>query len=435
VPASVVYHFEGMTSGTDVSSGFKKYQEVNRPKFKRRWASACTGFGQEGKMPDLEKDRGIVGRVLFIDYTTPQADKDAGSYAAIQEMKLVQSLGYKVTFLPENMAHVGAYTNDLERNGIEVITAPFYPSIPSFLEKRGAEFDAFYITRYYVAQSTIDKIRQVAPRAKILFNNADLHFLRQFRSALSNNDAAAMEAARDVRREELEIICKADVTLSYNEIEHSVILSHTEGAAKVVKCPWVVDLPADVAPFETRSGLSFLGGFKHYPNVDGIKWFTSTVMPLFVSKPGKLSPPIHLSIYGSAMGEDIKALASDTITPVGFVDNIADSYDRHRIFIAPLLSGAGIKGKVLGALAHGVPCILSPVAAEGIGLRHGHDCLIAQTPDQWVKAVLQLYDDPKLWARMSDNARTYVADSFSFETGRTMMRAAFEAVEMFGSKD
>jgi len=441
VPASVVYHFEGMTSGTDVSTGFKKYQEVNRPKFKRRWASACTGFGQEGKMPDLEKDRGIVGRVLFIDYTTPQADKDAGSYAAIQEMKLVQSLGYKVTFLPENLAHLGAYTNDLERNGIEVITAPFYLSIPSFLEKRGAEFDAFYITRYYVGQSTMDKIRQVAPRSKILFNNADLHFLRQFRSALSNNDTEAMEIARKVRNEELEIILKADVTLSYNEIEHSVIMSHTEGAAKVVKCPWVVDLPPDVAPFETRRGISFLGGFKHYPNVDGIKWFASSVMPALDATLGKrgkrdkTAEPIELSIYGSAMGKDIKALKSDTILPVGFVENIADSYDRHRVFIAPLLSGAGIKGKVLSALAHGVPCVLSPVAAEGIGLRHGHDCLIAQTPDQWVTSIVQLYDDPKLWQHLSDNARAYVRDSFSFETGRNMMRAAFEAVEIFRSKD
>ena len=82
-----------MTSGTDVTSGFKKYQEINRPKFKRRWAAAYASHGTEGHMPDLEKDRGIVGRVLFVDYAPPRADKDAGSYAALQEMQLVQSLG------------------------------------------------------------------------------------------------------------------------------------------------------------------------------------------------------------------------------------------------------------------------------------------------------------------------------------------------------
>jgi len=105
VPASVIYHYEGMTSGTDVSTGFKKFQEVNRPKFKRRWSKAFANRGPEGENPDLEKDRGIVGRVLFIDYTTPRGNQDAGSYAAIQEIRLVQSLGYKVSFLPMNMAH------------------------------------------------------------------------------------------------------------------------------------------------------------------------------------------------------------------------------------------------------------------------------------------------------------------------------------------
>ncbi|TMV80477.1 glycosyltransferase family 2 protein, partial [Thioclava sp. BHET1] len=94
VPSSVVYHYEGMTSGTDTSKGFKRFQEVNRPKFKRRWAKDYANFGQEGQRPDLEKDRGVIGRVLFIDYSTPRGDQDAGSYAALSEIRLVQSLGY-----------------------------------------------------------------------------------------------------------------------------------------------------------------------------------------------------------------------------------------------------------------------------------------------------------------------------------------------------
>ena len=145
----------------------------------------------EGVKPDLEKDRGIVGRVLFIDYTTPRPDRDAGSYAAIKEIKLVQSLGYKVTFLPQNLAHLGVYTEELERDGVEVITAPFYLSVQEFLDKHGAEFDVVYITRYYVGQATIDHIRRVAPKAKVILNNADLHFLRQLRTGLAQDDPAA----------------------------------------------------------------------------------------------------------------------------------------------------------------------------------------------------------------------------------------------------
>jgi GT2 family glycosyltransferase len=427
VPSSIVYHFEGMTSGTDTSSGFKRYQEVNRPKFKRRWARAFANFGKEGHEPDLEKDRGIVGRVLFIDTSAPREDRDAGSYAARREMELVQSLGYKVTFLPQNLAHLGSYTDDLERTGVEVIRAPFYLSVAEFLEKRAAEFDAVYITRYQVAQETLPLVRRHGPQARVLLNNADLHFLRELRAALIADDPSRIAAVRAVRDQELEMMKQADVVLSYNEVEHSVIASHTEGAARVMTCPWVVDIPARIPALKGRRGLSFLGSFGHPPNAEGIRWFCSEVMPLLDGT------GTHLSIYGSGMGDDIRALASDVVDPVGFVKDIADAYGRHRIFIAPLLSGAGIKGKVLSAIAHGIPTVLTAVAAEGIGLRSGHDCLIVERPRDWAEAIETLSKDDKMWSAMSKAARDYAAQRFSFEAGREKMKAAFEAVDLFGA--
>ena len=60
------------------------------------------------------------------------------------------------------------------------------------------------------------------------------------------------------------------------------------------------------------------------------------------------------------------------------------------MFIAPLRSGAGLKGKVAAAAAHGIPQVLSPLAAEATGLRHGQEILIASTaPEEWLEAVLK----------------------------------------------
>nr|WP_245396765.1 glycosyltransferase [Jiella sonneratiae] len=375
-PLSLVYHYEGKTSGTEITSGMKRYQEVNRPKFKQRWASAYRSASEEGKNVDMEKDRGIVGRIAFIDYGTPRPDRDAGSYAAVEEMKLAQALGFKVTFVPDNVAYLGHYSEELMRQGIETIYAPFCLSVPEFLEKRAAEFDAFYITRYQVASKYIDMIRRLAPRAKILFMNADLHFLRELRSSLEFKDEARMNYATKVRDEEFDVMRKADVTLSYNEVEHSVIISHALNSVKVVKAPWVVRPSETVAPLAGREGISFLGSYGHPPNVEAVEWFADAILPLILQK----RPDDVFHIYGSAMGANIKALAGDNVEAHGFVEDLADVYDRHRVFVAPLRSGAGIKGKVLGALARGIPCVLTPVAAEGTGLRSGFDCLIAEDP-------------------------------------------------------
>jgi glycosyltransferase involved in cell wall biosynthesis len=75
--------------------------------------------------------------------------------------------------------------------------------------------------------------------------------------------------------------------------------------------------------------------------------------------------------------------------------------------------------------------VLSPVAAEGTGLRHGHDCLIAETPQDWAEAITRLSTDDALWTAMSTAARSYAAERFSFARGRTQMKAAFEALELY----
>ena len=421
-PHALVWHFEGRTSGTDVTSGMKRYQEVNRTKFRNRWAKSFLTHAAEGKDPDLEKDRGIVGRVAVLDHQVPRPDLDAGSYAAIQEIRLMRSLGLKVTFVPENMAHLGSYTEDLQRLGVETVHAPFCLSVQEFIERRGDEFDAFYITRYQVAQQHMQAIRTFAPRARILFNNADLHFLRELRAGIVKGDRGAIERSLDTRAAELRVVQGADVTLSYNEVEHAVIMSHVLDTGRVVKCPWVVEAVEDAPGFESRAGIAFLGGYAHPPNVEAVDYFIEKVLAGLI----QALPEAQFHIYGSQMPERFAALASDAVRPEGYVEDVREVYDRHRVFVAPLLSGAGIKGKVLGALAHGIPCVLSPVAAEGIGLRSGYDCIIAEKPEDWIEATRRLHSDADLWNELSRRSRDFVREGYSFEGGRELMKAAFE---------
>ena len=426
---SIVYHYEGKTSGTEVSSGMKAFQEVNRPKFKSRWARAFAGHGAEGVAPDLEKDRNIVGRVLFVDNSIPRPDRDAGSYAAIEEMKLVQSLGFKVTFCPRNVAWLGAYGDELQAQGIEVVVAPHCLSVQELLEKRGEEFDAVYVYRWYVAEGLIDDVRRFAPRAKVLFMNADLHFLREIRAAQASGDAGALATALETRGRELDVMRRADVTLSYNEVEHAVIASHAPGEVTLAKCPWVVRPATDVPGFEARSGTAFLGGYAHPPNAEAVGWFVAHVVPL-LSAAGR-GGTFH--IYGAQMPPGLERMAErePNVAAPGFVESVAQVYDAHRSFVAPLRTGAGIKGKVLGALAAGIPCILSPVAAEGTGLRSGYDCLVCDTPAEWEAAVARLDTDAELWATLSRRGRDFVAENYSFERGRAVMREAFHAAGIY----
>jgi glycosyltransferase involved in cell wall biosynthesis len=194
-------------------------------------------------------------------------------------------------------------------------------------------------------------------------------------------------------------------------------------------CPWVVDCPDLIAPLAGRQGLSFLGGFKHRPNPQAVHWFCRDVMPLLEEQ------KVTLTIYGSDMGQDLKDLASEWIRPIGHIKSVAEAYEKHRVFVVPLLSGAGIKGKVITALAYGIPTVLSPIAAEGIGLRHGYDCYVARKPEDWLSAITELLHNDDLWRTMSDASRSYAASQFSLAAGKTKMKAALEAVDLYSPMD
>ncbi len=136
-PHACVIHYEGGSHGTDVERGVKRHQVVNAARFVKTWQHAFDGLGEEGVRPDLAKDRRRAFRVLVIDHEFPRVGQDAGSYAAVQEMRLLIALGAKVTFVPHNFRHVGAPVEALQKLGIECVHAPFDTSVEVFLQRRG----------------------------------------------------------------------------------------------------------------------------------------------------------------------------------------------------------------------------------------------------------------------------------------------------------
>lgn len=430
VPHSVVTHFEGQSHGTDVTKGLKRYQVINEKTFRQKWFKQFRNNGK-ASMDNLrfEKDRNIDQRVLVIDYASPMPNKDAGSYAAIQEMKLIQSLGFKVTFVPANLAHFGKYTTELQKLGIEVLYAPFYHSLDHVLDTRLGEMDAVYITRYHIAQECIDKIQQRSS-AKVVFNNADLHFLREMRAALKyGRDDEQLSKALATREEELAVCRKSDAILCYNATEHAVITSHILEADKLHITPWVLEEKAAGPAFKDRQGIAFLGGFNHTPNGEAVKYLVNDIMPLLE----KQRPDITLYVYGSNMPEEYKAYETNNVKMVGFAETLDGVYHDHRVFVAPLLSGAGIKGKVLESMAYKLPTVLTDVAAEGTGLTHGISTLIAEKPEEWVEAIIKLYDDEELWNQFADNSQTLVGEKYSFEHGHKVFKEIFASVGVYSS--
>ncbi|WP_159017381.1 glycosyltransferase [Cognatiluteimonas profundi] len=420
-PLSQVIHFEGITSGTDLGTGAKAYQVDNLKKLKVRWAHVLATHRDNADQPELEKERAVGKRALFIDHCTPTPNEDAGSVVATEVMRIFADCGYKVTFIPEdNFAHVGAPTADLQRRGIEAIYHPAYSRMATFLAQRKDRFDVIFLHRFGVGKAHLEALRRNYPDAKIIFLNADMHHVREMREAELSGDGEAKAGALRTRELELKVAAQADVTLVHSDYERDLLQRELPGA-NVVLFPLVHDPLDEVPPLSARDGVCFVGGFRHPPNADGIRWFVETAWPLVLAQ----VPDAQLYIVGSHMPPEVRALGEVAgVRSIGFVEDLDPFMARRRITVAPLRYGAGAKGKVAGSLAQGVPVVCTPIAAEGMQLEPGANVLVGTTPEELARHVVELLASDDEWRRLSVAGVGYARDV----TSRVMARRRLQAI-------
>jgi len=368
--------------------------------------------------------------IVMIDRSTPKPDQDAGSYAAIQEIRLLQALGLHVVFIPDDFTYSPVYTPQLQDMGVEVLFSPYFLNSADALLSVLPIACAIYITRYHYVEKHIKAVKAFSAKLPMIFNNADLHFLREIRQANRLGDAALLQKAMKTREREVNVMKQVDAILSYSEFEHAVITSHTLQSNNVHKCPWVVEVPDDKVSFNKREGVAFLGGYEHPANVEAVVFFIEQVMPLIRQK----IPSIKLFIYGSHMPNSFDKYACDDVIIKGYVKSLDDVYLKHRVFIAPLFFGAGVKGKVLTAAAYGMPCVLSPIAIEATGLVNNVSALVAERPDEWADYVARLYSSEQEWNFIAKNQQMMVKGAYSFDKSKSMMRRILESVDVLPSK-
>ena len=422
-PLSQLLHFEGISSGTDTNTGAKACQVENLRKLHARWHGVLATHRVNADSPELEKERSITRRVLFVDHCTPTPKEDAGSVVAFEVMRGFMANGYKVTFIPEdNFAHMGADTHGLQRLGIEAIYHPAYSRMPAFLSARGDPFDVIFLHRFGVGDAHMAALRKKYPMAKVIFLNADMHHLREMREAEITGDAIIRARALHTRERELKVIGQADVALVHSEFEYD-LLKCVLPQTQVELFPLIHD-PVDTAtPLSGRSDVCFVGGFRHPPNADGIAWFVEEAWPLVLAR----QPEAKLHIVGSHMTPQVQALARHRgVEVVGFVDDLDAFLARRRVSVAPLRYGAGAKGKVAASLAQGLPVACTSVAAEGMQLTPDENVLVGDSPQALARHVVTLLGDTAAWERLSANGLEYARALTSRASAHERLRRILE---------
>lgn len=422
-PESLVIHFEGVSSGTDVNAGVKQHQLINRVKFAEKWADALT----RQPPPNTPADQAIrhVARphILIVDALTPDPSRDSGSLRMVNIMRLLRELGWRVSFMADNRLATSEEIALLGRIGVHTLCKPWSPSLARWLSCEGRRLDAVMLCRHYVAAPNLDLVRRLAPRAKVIFDTVDLHFLREERTAEHTGNAALKRQAKLSRKRELALIAASDITLVVSPVEKD-LLAKAIPNARVELLSNVHDVPGRKADFARRRDLVFVGGFGHPPNVDAVQWLVDEIFPRIRAR----QPEMVLHLVGDIPEPARPPLAGLGIQIHGRVADLAPWMDGCRVALAPLRYGAGVKGKVNMAMSHGLPVVATTIAAEGMQLRDGVDVLLGDDADAIAAAVLRLHDDEMLWNGISQHGLENVRQHFSFDAARAaLLRSLHDA--------
>lgn len=448
-PEAVVVHYEGVTAGTDTDAGFKRYQVINRKKFTEKWRSQLQ---QQDAPPSLTRcapataDRKRLQaasaaapadrapKILVIDPTLPCYDRASGSLRLFQVLKLMLALGWRITYLARNGLRQETYKRELESMGIEVFaTDPEKmakqgcsveaPVIPLEQILRARRFDVAWLSFYHIAEDYLPDIRRCSPETKIVIDTVDVHYLREQRQAELQQDEKLRQAARRTRERELAIYAQAEALITVTAADRGILAPAVPGKPIHV-IPNIHELKPRKNGYAQRQGLLFVGNFNHPPNADAVRYFCREVFP----KIQAAIPDIHLHVVGAHPPEEVKRLQQERITVTGYVTDTQPYLESCRVSIAPLRFGAGMKGKVGEALAHGLPVVTTAIGAEGMGLKPEQELLVADEAESFARAVIRLYQDPVLWEQLSQAGQTFMRSAYAPETVQGQLAAALEAV-------
>lgn len=214
-----------------------------------------------------------------------------------------------------------------------------------------------------------------------------------------------------IAREETDDLNKYDAVIALTDTDRQILLR--QGVkVPVYSSPLAVSTPA-LRPQPWNGRLLFLGGHDHTPNQEGLRWLLSEVMPrIDWSLPGMAT---GLDLIGKGWTKEWVEMANRSNLKVhitGFVEHLED-VARGSIMVVPILSGSGMRMKILEGSALATPIVTTTVGVEGIGLDDGVSCLIADTPESFAHALERMMADAQLRLDLATQAQNVFESHYS----------------------
>lgn len=262
------------------------------------------------------------------------------------------------------------------------------------------------------------RIKKLCPQALRIVDSQDLHFVRGARQKqipFSEEPGLLRELASVYRSDQFWVISDAELNILTEQFQIP--------ASKIRYIPLYYSVNGEnssIRPHRERKDFLFIGNFRHAPNLDAIHFLAQEIWP----QVRKRLPGAQVHIYGAHPPANIWKLQNEKagFLICGPAKDSGKLFESYRVNLAPLRFGAGLKGKILEGFTKSLPCVSTPIGAEGIGGESEFAGEICSQPEEFIEACVELYANEVEWERQSKRALHLMQNRFSADTWEPRVR-------------
>ncbi len=354
-------------------------------------------------------------KVLIIGLVWPEPNSSAAGTRMVQLLQLFKENQYEVVFA--SAAQKSEFSADLSSIGVvEEVIKLNDASFNDFVRNLDPELVIF--DRYMIEEQFGWRVRQECPGALTILDTEDLHCLRAARQqAVKAGDLEKADLYNDTAKREIAAILRSDLSLIISEVEMDLLVTHYGVDRSLLyylpflEQPITTELQETWRSFDTREGFMFIGNYLHEPNWHTLQVLKFEVWPYL----RKLLPAVKMHIYGAYPSQKVMQLhnARENFLVHGRANSATDVMSAHRILLAPIKFGAGLKGKFIDAMKTGTPAVTTSVGMEAMAANLPWNGSVADDIPNFCEAAARLYQDKEGWAQARENGARIINERYA----------------------
>lgn len=336
-------------------------------------------------------------KLLIIGLVWPEPTSSAAGTRMVQLVNLFLASGYQVTFA--SAASKSEFSYDFSHT--PVVEQAIKLNDESFnVLLKALNPDIVLFDRFMIEEQYGWRVQQECPGALRILDTEDLHFLRQARQQ-STKKQEALNLFSDTAKREIAAILRCDLSLIISEAEVKLLKEQFKIDPDLLYyLPFLeqeitTDTVQKWIPFADRSDFVFIGNFLHEPNWHTVQTLKTKVWPLLRKK----LPGASLNIYGAYPSQKVLQLENkaERFFIKGRAANAQDTIATHKILLAPIQFGAGVKGKFIDAMLTGTPSVTTTIGAEAMKGNLEWNGIIEDDLTAFAEQAVQLYQHEVEW--------------------------------------